>query len=91
MYTHILLPVAIDEDPDLDRTRKVASTLLNKGGKLTLFHAVEPIPTYVSTYFPPDFEIQSRSKAKERLEKIAAEVGVDDGPERGGGRVPSGN
>lgn len=78
MYKHVLLPVAIDADPDMERTREVASSLLSDGGKLTLIHAVEPVPTYVESYFPPDFSVRSREKAQEKLDELAAEIGADN-------------
>ena len=77
MYTHILLPVAIDTDVDLTKVGQVASSLLSEGGKMTLFHAVEPIPSYVDSYIPPDFQMRSRTKAKERLDELAVRIGVE--------------
>lgn len=78
MYKHVLMPVAIDEDPDLSRTHEVALKLLDEGGKLTLFHAVEPMPSYVDTYIPPDFQMRSRTKAKAKLDEIAGEIGIEN-------------
>lgn len=78
MYRHIMLPITLDEQVDFFRAQDVAQRLLSEGGRLTLLHVVEPIPTYAEHYIPPDLESKSLAAAKEKLAKIAEELGVKD-------------
>lgn len=76
MYNHILLPVEIAGPADPDRAYEIASGLLKAGGKITLLTAIEPVPTYVTTYIPPDFETKSRVEVQEKLTALAAQLGT---------------
>lgn len=76
MFKHILVPVEIGEAKAYANATKAASALLNDGGKVTLMHAIEPIPTYVESYIPPDFSIKSRAEVKTQVESMAQELGV---------------
>lgn len=75
MYNHILLPVEIAGPEDYNRAYEVASVLLADGGKITILTAFEPVPTYVTTYIPPDFEAESRVGVQEKLDALAARLG----------------
>jgi nucleotide-binding universal stress UspA family protein len=61
MYKHILVPVDLGDAETYRRAINAANTLLEDGGKITLLHAIEPIPTCAESYIPPDFKIESRS------------------------------
>ena len=77
MYKHILLPVAIDQDVDLARPLGVAKALLDPAGKVTLFHAVAPMPVYVEAYMPLNLQPKMRAAARERLNALAEECDID--------------
>lgn len=54
MYSHILVPIALDHDRDTDRAMAVARALLSDGGKLTALTVLEELPSYASQYLPED-------------------------------------
>ncbi len=74
MYKHIVVPVEIGDHKSYESAVKTASTLLADEGKVTLLHAIEPIPTYVTTYIPPEIPIKSREEAKQQLQGMASEL-----------------
>ena len=71
MYKHIVVPVEIGEAKTYEDAVRAASTLLAEGGKVTLLHVIEPVPTYVSTYIPPDISVKSKEVVKEQLQEMA--------------------
>lgn len=77
MYKHILLPVAIDQNVDMRRALAVARALLAPAGKLTLFHAVPPVPVYVQAYMPLDLQQKLRAAGREQLNTLADQYGIE--------------
>lgn len=77
MYQKILIPVEIGDAEAYRNATDVAATLVDAGGSVTLFHAIEPIPTYVETYVPPDIQVKSREGVKQELEEMSTALGVD--------------
>lgn len=86
MYSHILVPVALDESHDHKQAIEVARDLLAEDGRLTLLHVVEQIPTYAMAQFPPEILTKGRKSLEERMEALnastegPAEAEVIDGP-----------
>lgn len=78
MYKNILVPVEIGEANVYEDAAKVAAELLDDGGKITLFHAIEPIPTYVTTYIPPEISSQSKEEAQKQLKTMAGDLKTDN-------------
>ncbi len=78
MYKHILVPVEIGEAKAYEDAKSVAAELLDDGGKITLFHSIEPIPTYVTTYIPPEISTRSKDEAQQQLEKMAGALETDN-------------
>lgn len=78
MYKHIVIPVEIATAQSYEDAAAAASALLTAGGKVTLLHAIEPIPTYVSTYVPPELSMRSRDEAKAQLQEMAHELGTEN-------------
>ncbi len=76
MYKHVLIPIELGGAGDLALARQAAEKLVDADGKLTLLHAVQPIPNYVEAYVPPDLNAQTLTGAKDKLNEIAAELGV---------------
>lgn len=79
MFNHILIPAEIGNSDTYTSAIKAATSLLNEGGKISLLHVVEPIPTYVETYIPPDFSIKSRTEVQTQLDSMAKDLGMDNG------------
>lgn len=78
MYQHILVPVEIKEAKAYDDALKVAAELLGQGGKITLLHVIEPIPTYVSASIPPELSMQSNTEAKKLLQAMAGDLRTEN-------------
>ena len=78
MYKHFLLPAEFSDSQNYDRAYAVAANLLDDGGKITLLNVIEPIPTYAETYVPPNFEISSRAGLQEKLDEMAARLGISN-------------
>ena len=78
MFNHIVVPVEIGEAKAYENAVKAASTLLSGAGKVTLLHAIEPIPTYVTTYIPPEIPTESRQEALKRLKEMANELDIEN-------------
>ena len=78
MYQNIVIPVEIGEAKSYEDAARVAAELLDVGGKVTLFHAIEPIPTYVTTYIPPEVTTRSKQEATQKLEAMAADLKIDE-------------
>lgn len=73
MYKHVLVPVSFDEDRDAAGAVEVAKLLVDKGGRVTMIHVMEKIPSYAISYVPDKFLKESR----DAIEKEMAELAVD--------------
>lgn len=71
MYSNILVPVVFDHHPSAEQALSIAKALLADGGKVTLLHVVEEIPTYASTMIPADVWTHSIESSKTELQAIA--------------------
>ncbi|KMW60079.1 Universal stress family protein [Candidatus Rhodobacter oscarellae] len=71
MFNNILLPVLLSNPDDASDAAAKAQGLLAEGGKITLLHVIEPLPTYVEPYFPAEIHEQTFQAAKEQLKSIA--------------------
>lgn len=78
MYSHILLPVLLSDAAIAQAACQKARGLLTEGGKITLLHVVEPIPSYVTPYFPADVQMESMEAAKGQLKAMAEALGLQD-------------
>ncbi len=72
MYSNILVPIALEHERDTGSAMDIAHRLLAEGGKITALHVMEPIPSYVATYLPPD---QLENRYGETLAALTAELG----------------
>lgn len=70
MYANILVPVSFEADRDAQGALAIAKILCKPGGKITLFHVIEQVPQYATTYFPPGFSKEVEAKMKVRLEEM---------------------
>ena len=78
MYSHILIPVALDHEGAAARKIATARHLLAPGGRITLLTVLEDIPGFVAEFVTVSSENHLSNRVKERLEAIAAaEEGVE--------------
>lgn len=71
MYNNILVPVVFDHGDHANASLKVAQELLNDGGKITLLHVMEEIPSYATTYMPEGLSKKHQAEVQEGLQDIA--------------------
>ena len=71
MYSNILVPVVFDHGERGAASLKIAQELLNAGGKITLLHVMEEVPSYASTYLPEGLAQQHHDDALQGLKKMA--------------------
>ncbi len=76
MYNNILVPVVFDHGGRAAASLKVAKELLNDGGKVTLIHVMEEVPSYATTYLPEGLAERHHDEAVETLTGIAKGVDV---------------
>ena len=77
MYKNILVPVVFDHDPSAEQALEVAKTLLASGGKTTLLHVVEEIPSYAASMIPRDIFKDSLKSSALELKAIAEKSAPD--------------
>lgn len=75
MYDHILVPVSFDGDRHPETALEVASKLRSDGGKITLLHVMEQIPSYAVNYIPEGFHDDAKKAIEASLEKMGEGVG----------------
>lgn len=68
MYKNILLPVSFESGRDPQQALKVAETLRDEGGTITVLHVLEQIPRYASEMLPEDHVDTARKAAQTALE-----------------------
>lgn len=76
MYTNILVPVVFEHGNHGENSLKVAKELLDDGGKITLLHVMEEIPSYATTYLPEGLAKRQHTEAVEALRDITGTVGA---------------
>ena len=74
MYANILVPVSFDSDRDAGGAIDVARTLCKEGGKITLIHVMESVPSYAISYMPTDFAAETRLAIEAELATMGAEL-----------------
>ena len=74
MYSNILVPVVFDHGERSAQSIEVASHLLAEGGKITLLHVMEEVPSYASTYLPAELAQQHQNEAMSHLQQMAKDV-----------------
>lgn len=71
MYTNIIVPVVFDHGERSAQSLKVAQQLLEEGGKITLLHVMEEVPSYATTYLPEGLKEQHEKDAVDGLNEMA--------------------
>lgn len=85
MYQNIMIPVSFDDDRDVDSAIEVARQLSSPGARVTFFHVIEHLPTYVADQIPTDVWQNRHAQARKRVADFADTVDgaqgiVMDGP-----------
>ncbi|QIE54201.1 universal stress protein [Pikeienuella piscinae] len=71
MYSHILTPMAADYETRGPAALAVAEALLDEGGRVTLLHVQETIPSYVESYIPKEVIKKTGDEIRRGLETLA--------------------
>ncbi|SLN59715.1 Universal stress protein family protein [Pseudoruegeria aquimaris] len=75
MFSHILIPVALDHEGAAARKIATARHLLAPGGRITLLTVLEDIPGFVAEFVTVREANHLTNKVREKLAAIAAEHG----------------
>ena len=73
MYSHILLPVAMDHNPHAGEAMRVAQTLAGDAGKITVLNVVELVPGYVDAHIPAEVKAENIETAKATVREMAGD------------------
>ena len=76
MYKNILVPVAVDHDPETERALTVARLLKDEGGRITLLTVLEAVPEFIMNQLPEGQLEHNRDEMKKGLSEDMA--GADD-------------
>ncbi|MEM1164466.1 MAG: universal stress protein [Pseudomonadota bacterium] len=76
MPKSILIPVAIDHEPLVDRKIETARKMLEPGGTITLLTVLEQIPGFAAEFVTVKSENHLTAKIQGKLDAVAA--GADD-------------
>ena len=74
MYTHILIPVALDHEGLVDRKVDVARKMLADGGRITLLTVLENVPGFVSEFVTIKSENHITTMVRQRLESVIGDA-----------------
>ena len=72
MYTNILVPVVFEHQPLIAQAIAIANKLLADGGKVTVLHVMEEIPSYVATMVSKEVLTNSLEQARTDLDDIVS-------------------
>jgi nucleotide-binding universal stress UspA family protein len=70
MYDHVLLPVALDHNPNAEAAFDVATALAGETGKITVLSVVELVPGYVDAHVPPELRAETIDQCKDRVRAL---------------------
>ncbi|WP_420412161.1 universal stress protein [Roseibium sp.] len=73
MYSHILIPVALDHETLIAQKMEVARHLLSDDGKITLLTVLENIPGFVSEFVDLDIDNHLTQKVEAKLGQAAGD------------------
>ncbi len=74
MYRHILVPVAYEPGIDAADELAAARQLASPGGRVTLLHAMEPVPVLAIDYLPPGWRADLVAALESDLARQAESV-----------------
>ena len=74
MYDNILVPVSFEADRNAREAMDIAQAIRAEGGKITLLHVMEQVPTYAISYMPQEYLVESRSAIEAELADMASKI-----------------
>lgn len=74
MFKHILVPVAFGDDHNSDEQVAITRSLAGPDTKVTFLHVMEEVPGYISSYMPPEAQLDARDAVVAALNEIATGV-----------------
>ncbi len=74
MYNHILVPVSFGDDRNVSAAVAVAGKLMDQGGKVTMLHVMEQVPSYALSYVPEGFNDEARRAIVKSLNELAVSL-----------------
>ncbi len=77
MYKNILVPVDMGNEETNLRMINKAKSLLDGGGKITLLHVMDEVPTYARTYLKPETIEKNLMEVRGELTAMAKLSGGD--------------
>jgi universal stress protein F len=77
MYNTILVPIELSHEQTGISAVKIATNLINDGGKIILVNVVGEIPAYIEAELPIDLLKNSINQASAKLTQIAKDAGIE--------------
>jgi nucleotide-binding universal stress UspA family protein len=77
MYKTILVPVDLAHPELGSEMLALARAVAQDGARIVLLNVLESIPAYVASQLPAGLIAEQQEKAREKLESIAREAGLD--------------
>ena len=74
MYDNILVPVSFEADRNAREAMDIAQAIRAEGGKITLLHVMEQVPTYAISYTPQEYLVESRKAIDAELAEMASRI-----------------
>ncbi len=71
MYKNILVPIDMGHEEISMRMIAKAKSLLDEGGKITLLHVMDEVPSYARTYMTPEAIEENLRQVRGELEALA--------------------
>lgn len=79
MYSHILMPVSLEEGADLTPLLSAVQQLSGPETKVTLLHVMAPVPGYASSYLPEGYQDDTRQQIETALCDIGSSLSNVEG------------
>lgn len=73
MYTHVLLPVAVDHPESTEAAVAAARLLAGSSGNITGLTVIEPFPVHVEVEIPQKFMEETRARALDHLKEVVGD------------------
>ena len=74
MYDHILVPVSFDDDRNAPQSIEIAGKLVSEGGRISLLHVMEQVPSYALNYIPDGFNDEARLAIRASMQEMAGNL-----------------
>jgi nucleotide-binding universal stress UspA family protein len=74
MYRNILVPISFETDRPAPQALAVAQALRIEGGRITLLHVMEQIPSFAAEYLPEDHRAKAMADIGAHLRRLAQDV-----------------